>query len=233
MSAAQAAAPAWVTKSDGFTKERLELEARFGPEAASRTGLEGYDDKIMDLTPGFRERFRTALRALTERYREALKGEQDASIRQDLEILIDSAERSLQTRALYEKRMIDYYNLPQAVFYAINTLIDPQVAKGRQPAALVRLRKYTGLEEGFTAIFEHAKRETSADLKESALIGPYVKELEKDLANVPRFVAGLRELFAGSEIKGWEAAVAEFEKQAESYVAWLRKNLLPRARQES
>lgn len=231
--ASSLAAPDWIAKSDQHTTERLKLGARFNPEAASRTGLDGYDDQIMDLGPGIYERFRTALQDLTERYRQALKTEQDPNVLQDLQILIDSAELTLTTQALYRQRMIDYFDLPEAVFQSMKTLIDPQIAKSRQPAALVRLRKYTGMESGFTPIFDHARRETAADLKDPSLIGPYVKELTKDLENMPRFVTGVRELLAGSEVKGWEPAAAEFEKQAKEYAAWLRENLLPRARLQS
>src|SRR5690606_1088219 len=131
-----------------------------------------------------------------------------------LEILVTSAEDALEIQALYEKHMIDYFNLPQSVFRGIQALLDPQVDPSRHAAALVRLRKYTGIEEGFTPVFEHAKRETAKDLENAKLLGPYARELQNDLDNMPRFVEGVRELFANSDIEGWEPAVAEFEKQA-------------------
>src|SRR5690606_151911 len=106
-----------------------------------------------------------------------------------------------------------------------------QVDASRHAAALVRLRKYTGLEKGFTPVFEHAKRETAKDLENAKLLGPYARELQNDLDNMPRFVEGVRELFANSGIEGWEPAVAKFEKQANAYADWLRENLLPRARE--
>jgi hypothetical protein len=227
------AAPAWVAKSDAYTSERLKLDGRFDPEGASRSGMDGYDEGIIDLLPGFRERHRKELQELIERYRKAKDSESDASVRQDLEILIEASERQLAMRSLGEKYFIHYYNIPQTIFASIRGLVDPQVAKARQPAAIVRLRKYTGLEKGHTPIFEHAKRETSNSLKNDRLIGPYVEELKKDLDNMPRFVSGMREEFAKSDLKDWEPAVAEFEKQTTEYAAWLRDNLLPRARKET
>ena len=227
------AAPAWVAQSDAYTAERLKLGAKFHPEGAARTGLEGYDENIVDLVPGFQERFREAQRELVARYRKALESETEGNVRQDLEILIETAEQQLKLQTLNEKYLVDYYNLPQMIFGSIRSLIDPQVAKSRHPAALVRLRKYTGLEGGHRSIFEHAKRETASDLKDEKLIGPYVEELKKDLENMPRFISGVRETFTKSEVNDWEPAVAEFEKQVTQYAAWLRENLLPRARKET
>lgn len=227
------AAQDWVAKSDEYTALRLHMDAKFSPEQAARNGLDGYDDKIMDLTPGFYERYRKELRKVLSEYEKALKKEEHPAVRQDLEILINDAKQTLEVMEVYDKHFIDYYNLPQSVFYSIQSLINPQVDASRQPAALERLRKYTGMEKGFTPVFEHAKRETARDLKNRKLLGPYVRELETDLENMPRFVAGVRDLFANSDVEDWEPVVDEFEKQVNDYVAWLRDNLLPRARQTS
>lgn len=238
LSMALVAAPAmsaqdWVAKSDEYTKTRLEMDAKFSPENASRTGLDGYDDKIMDMTPGYNERFEKALRKLLAQQEKDLKSEKDPNVRQDLEILIADAKQTLATQEIYERNLIDYSNLPQGVFYSMQALLNPQVDESRHPAALVRLKKYTGMMDGYKPVFEHGKRETAQDLKNKKLLGPYVKELQKDLDNMPRFVEGVRELFANSKVEGWEPAVAEFETQVNDYAAWLRENLLPRARQES
>lgn len=227
------AAQDWVAKSDEYTKTRLEMDAKFGPENASRTGLDGYDDKIMDMTPGFDERYEKALRKVLAQHEKDLKNEKDPNVRQDLEILIADAKQTLATQEIYDRNLIDYSNLPQGVFYSMQALINPQIDESRHPAALVRLQKYTGMMDGYKPVFEHAKRETAIDLKNKKLLGPYVKQLEKDLENMPRFIDGVRELFASSKVEGWEPAVAEFEKQVNDYAAWLRENLLPRARQES
>jgi hypothetical protein len=43
----------WVKKSNQNTKVMVELLAKLQPEAASQFGVEGYDDQIIDLSPGF------------------------------------------------------------------------------------------------------------------------------------------------------------------------------------
>lgn len=225
------AAADWVAQSDALTAKRLEVDAAFVPEGAARTGLEGYDEKIMDLRPGYKERYENALREVLAAYEKALKTEENANVRQDLRILIEDTRQTIDIGNLYDRHMIDYYNLPRAIFGATRAMLDPQVDESRHPAALARLRKYTGMTEGFVPLFEHAKRETAKDLENPELLGPYVKELEKDLENMPRFVAGVRELFANSDVEGWEPAVATFEEQVTDYAAWLREHLAPRARE--
>src|SRR5690606_25335553 len=138
---------------DEYTAIRLATDAKFNPEQAAQSGLEGYDDKIMDLTPGFDERYRKELRKVLAQYEKALKNEKHPNVRQDLEILIHDAKQTLETMEVYEKHFVDYYNLPQGIFYSTQSLINPQVDASRRPAALERLRKYTGMEEGFTPVF--------------------------------------------------------------------------------
>ena len=46
----------WVEESNQHTKLLLETQAKSSPESAARLGLEGYDERISDLTPGFNER---------------------------------------------------------------------------------------------------------------------------------------------------------------------------------
>src|SRR5271169_5881131 len=46
----------WVKKSNQNAKIMVELMAKLQPEQASQFGVEGYDDQILDLSPGFVER---------------------------------------------------------------------------------------------------------------------------------------------------------------------------------
>lgn len=224
------AQPDWVAESNAYTRQRLELDARFNPEFAAQVGLSGHDERIIDLGPGYRQRYAETLRALNAEYRRALGREDDPRVRQDLRILIESGEENLATQALYEKHLIDYYNIPQLVFGSIRGLLDEQVDRSRWPAAVVRLKKYAGLAEGHQPLTELAVRHTAADLENPELLGPYVKELEKDLENSERFVEGVRRLFAESGLEGWEPAMAAYEQQVAEYRTWLEKNLKPRAR---
>ena len=74
------------------------------------------------------------------------KAEQDPQVAQDLAILLDAARRQLRGSELYERLTVSYYALPRLVFGSVRGLLDEQVATERRPAALVRVRKYAGLE---------------------------------------------------------------------------------------
>jgi uncharacterized protein (DUF885 family) len=56
--------------------------------------------------------------------------------------------------------------------------------------------------------------------------------LEKDLANVARYREGLQQVFTDSGLKGWQKPLAVLDAQLEEYAAWLKKEMLPRARDE-
>ena len=51
----------WIARSDQNAQLLLEVQARFAPELAAKTGVAGIDDRISDFTPGYRERTRAAL----------------------------------------------------------------------------------------------------------------------------------------------------------------------------
>ena len=53
--------PDWVRESDAAAQPMLRVMAQFAPEGAQRLGVEGVDDKVLDLGPTFSERYRAAL----------------------------------------------------------------------------------------------------------------------------------------------------------------------------
>lgn len=55
--------PAWITKSNANAQVLVETVTKLSPEFAGRMGVQGYDDKILDLTAGVSERTRTLFTA--------------------------------------------------------------------------------------------------------------------------------------------------------------------------
>ena len=53
--------------------------------------------------------------------------------------------------------MLPYISPAAMVYGGISSLLDDQVSEERRPAALVRLRKYAGLEPGYTPITVRAE----------------------------------------------------------------------------
>jgi hypothetical protein len=83
--------PAWVEKSDAHARVLVDVLARFAPESAAQFGVEGLDTAIFDLKPGRQERTQQELRGALASLEKKLAAETDPLVRQDLEILIDSA----------------------------------------------------------------------------------------------------------------------------------------------
>ncbi len=53
--------------------------------------------------------------------------------------------------------MLPYFDVPNLLFSSFQRLLDPRVDKARYPAALERLRKYTGRESGYEPITQLAR----------------------------------------------------------------------------
>jgi hypothetical protein len=75
------AKPAWVEKSDKNSQILIDLFAQFGPEGASQFGVDGYDEKISDLTPGFVERQTEATKGGIAELKKRLAAETDPAVR--------------------------------------------------------------------------------------------------------------------------------------------------------
>lgn len=225
-----AAAPAWVERSDENTQVLLEVMARLSPEGAGRLGIPGLDESILDLRPGFVERTRDAWKQAGETLRPRLAAEKDPAVRQDLQILLRTVDSNLRGLELGQKYQLPYFNLTEAVFSGLESLLDDRVEASRRPAALVRLRKYAGLEPGFTPLARLAENEIRTRFGVQGLLGPVKEEVERDLANNQTVRTGIAELFRKHGIKGYEQPLAELDKQLVAYDDFVRREILPRAR---
>ena len=92
----------WVKKSNQNAKIMVELMAKLQPEAASQFGVEGYDDQISDMSPGFVERQIKAIRVVHTELVRRLAAESDRRVKQDLEILVKAAADSIKETELSE-----------------------------------------------------------------------------------------------------------------------------------
>ena len=225
--------PDWVRESDAMAQPMLKIMAQFAPEGAQRLGVEGVDDKIVDLGPNHSERYRAAMEAAAKDLEAKLPTTRDPKVREDMQILIDNAHRRIEAGKLEEALLLPFYAPARTAFGGIFALLDPRVPKERQAAALVRLRRYAGLEPGSTAITELAKARTIEKLGDKKLLGPYRPEVEQALADSKRLVSGIGDLFKKSGLTGYEPALAKLGEQLDAYNAWLQGEVLPRSRSEA
>jgi len=220
----------WVVRSNQNAQLLLDVLTQFSPEYASFLGISSGDARVADLNPGHVERQRRATRAALEQLHERLKGEKDPAVRQDLEIMIQVSEERLRESELEEMHLLPFIDAAQIVFQGCRSLLDDQVPPERRQAALKRLRRYAGIEPGTQAIALLAEQRTRERFGQTGLQGPFKGEVEKALGNDPTYVAGVEQLFKKYNLSGYEEAYAKLKEQLAAYEAFLKKEMLPRAR---
>lgn len=228
--AAKTAAPAWVAQSNADAQVLLKTLAEFNPEFASQFGLPGYDDKVVDLKPNVDVRARDALIRARDALSAKLAKTTDPNVREDLEIMIRAADRFIESSKLQDQYMLPYTDIGQTIFQGEFGLLQDQVAPARRPHALARLKCYVGMAPGCAPVTKEAEALFEAKTGDKKLLGPYKGEVEQNLANTPRYLEGVRKLFAKYKIEGADPALAALQKQLGDYDAWTKSTVLPRAR---
>lgn len=223
----------WIEESNRYAMQVLAGQASLFPEKAAGYGVSEYDGEVIDLGPDIYQRSLAVNDKLRTELEQALAEEDNPRVEQDLQIMLTALERERDTLTLEHAQLLPYWDMHGYLFQSFRGLLDPRVDKGRYPAALERLARYTGRAEGYTPLTGQAMARTEERLDVEGLLGPYRGEVENDLANAPRFVAGLRQVFEDSGLEGWEDNLALLEQQLDDYEAWLRETVLPRAREDN
>ena len=225
--------PAWIEKSNANAQVLVDGIAKQSPEFAGRIGVRGYDDQIADLAPGAEDRARAMLTSAREALAKRILTETDPRVRQDLEILVKSATDRLETDALNERLVQPYADVAQLIFFGEFSLLDDQIDATRRPAALARLRRYTGLEPGTKPATELAKERYLAKASDPKLLPPYKGEIQQHLSAIPQYAAGIRQLYVKygiDKLAGAPAALDALDAQLKDYAAWITATILPKAR---
>ncbi len=194
----------WVEKSNTHAQVVLKSLAKFNPESAAAIGVDGLDEEIRDLKPERYERELAEAQGILAELEVLLANETDPRVRQDLGILIKVVKDSIRSEKLNRENMLPYFNLSQSVFRSIRALIDVQIPRERYPAAIVRIKRYAGLEEGFTPLTGLARDRTSERFDVGGLVGPFRDEVEQDLDRAETFIVGIEELLDGTDLQGWQ-----------------------------
>jgi uncharacterized protein (DUF885 family) len=229
-SAAAPPPPAWVAESNADAQALLRAIAQFQPEFASRVGLSDYDEKTADLAANYQQRERTALDAARSALQKRLGAATDVNVKQDLAILIKSADRRIETSRLDEKYLLPYRDVGELIFQGQFVLLQDQIAAERRVKALPRLKCYVGLGNGCTPVTKLVEAAFEKKLADKNLLGPFKDEVEQHLANTERYASGVRQLYAKYKIDGADAALDALQKQLQDHDAWVKSTVLPHAR---
>jgi len=222
--------PDWVERSNQNAKLLFDVEARFSPEDVTNLGIESADEQVMDLQPRREDRVRASYRDAISILKQRLAAERDPHVRQDLQILIHSAEQTVRGSDLHDKYELPYWDIAREVYDGLSALLDEQVRPERQRKALVRLRRYAGLEPGYAPIAQVAEARIREGLNEPGLTGPSRREVEKNLASDDFYISGIEQLFRDCAIDGYQRALANLREQVARYNDFLQNNVLPRSR---
>jgi len=222
----------WVKTSDAHTQFLLDYIGQFGPESFGSLGAKGLDEMVSQLTDQFDKKALRALYELLAEMEAREKEEKHPAVRQDLEILIDFLKDNIEEYTLTNRLLLPYEDPVELIFRGLSALLDDQVDESRRPAALVRLRRYTGLEPGWTPIMKQSEERLRESLKKTGLLGPFRGEVELDLKLAPRYIAGIAALFEKYKLTGGAEALAALEKQVKAWEAFVRQEILPRSRND-
>ena len=231
--AAAPAVPAWVARSNGFAQILLQAQAPFAPEEASFFGIPGYDEQVFDLKPKVDERFRAAMTQARTELAARLALEKDPNVRQDLQILIDAANRNIENSEINEQYLLSWTDVGQNMFGGLQALLSDQTPPERRAHALARLQRYAGMTADTTPLAQLAKDRYAERAGDAALTRPTRMELEQALANSDTYIQGIDDLFAKYKIEGAQPALDALGKQLRDYATWTRSEVLPTARADA
>ncbi|HZD77095.1 MAG TPA: DUF885 domain-containing protein [Acidobacteriaceae bacterium] len=228
--AANAPAKAWIATSDGYTQQVLAVELKHSPENGSAQGLVQFDQQISHPTLADEKAQRRELEAVVERLKAAESTEKDRNVGEDLAILRKALDLRFRAEDYNDNHDVDFLNASEMVFGGLKTLLDEQVAADRRPAAVVRLRKYAGLEPGYTPITEVLEQRETEKMAKPGMLYPSRGEIDTELGRNQSYIDGMAALFTKYKLTGWQEPYAKLKTQLADYDAWVRMTILPKAR---
>ena len=221
---------AWIARSNEYANLLIDIEKKHSPESASSDGLKQYDELISAATHEDDVAETNENRAALEKLKTALAQEQNKYVKQDLEIMIHSVELGLRGEQYSEDHLVTYHNASAEVFQGLRVLLDDQVAADRRPAAVVRLRKYAGIEPGYTPITDKLKKLMERQMAKPNIIFSARSRVETALQRNGAYVDGIASLFKQYNVQGWEEPYAKLKTELTAYDDWIKASYLPKTR---
>ena len=227
---AESPAREWVERSNGYTNTLLEVEFAHAPERGSRQGVARYDERISHPTRADERERRHQLEAALAKVDAAAPRETDKRVQQDLAILHRAFDLQFRQEDYRLQHEVPFLNASAQVFEGLHGLLDDQVAPERRPAALVRLRRYAGMERGFQPFTEVLKEREREQIAKPGVIYPSKTELETELGRNSNYIEGIGALFGKYALQGWQPAYEKLKGELADYDNWVRATILPKAR---
>ena len=222
----------WVERSNSYTNLFLEVDFSHAPERGSRQGLARYDERISHPTLADERDRRRELEATLARVDVAAPREADKKVQQDLAILHKAFDLQFRQQDYRLQHEVPFRNASAEVFEGLHVLLDDQVAPERRKAALIRLRHYAGMEAGLEPYTEVLKQREREQIAKPGVIYPSRTELTTELGRNSNYIEGIGALLGRYGLKDWEPAYQKLKSELADYDAWVRENILPKARSD-
>ncbi|HEX8022223.1 DUF885 domain-containing protein [Mucilaginibacter sp.] len=221
---------AWVAKSNEYTKIIIDLDKKYSPEYGSSQGLAEYDSDIAVPTLQTILAERKDEEAVVAKLTEALKTEKNTFIQQDINIIITHLKLGFRQQDFELSRQVPFLNASSTIYSGLETLLDDQTPEARRQAAVMRIRKYAGLEKGYKPLATIYRERVQHQMAGKSMIYPSKQRMETDLSRNASIVSGIAELCTKYKVTGWEQPYATLKKQLEDYDQWVKANVLVKAR---
>jgi uncharacterized protein (DUF885 family) len=144
--------------------------------------------------------------------------------------MIDRVQLDFKLQDFERAHEVPFMNASGIVFGGMHILLDTQTPDSRRPAAVVRIREYAGLDSGYTAMTEILKQRVMEQMAKPGVIYPAKVEIETEMARNSNYVDGIAALMEKYKLTGWQEPYSTLKKQLADYDAWVRANVLPKAR---
>src|SRR6202142_4476472 len=229
-SSADHAEKAWIQQSNDFTNMLLNVQLEHSPEQGSAQGLAAFDERISDPSRADQAAERRELEAALSKIKAARSTVTDKNVQEDIAILQKSFNLQFRREDFELAHEVPFYNASAQIFQGLRGLLDDQVPAQRRSAALKRLSKYAGIEAGYKPFTDRLKEREIEQIANPGVIFPSKQEGEADLGRNSNYVEGIASLFKKYNLTGWEPAYGKLKAQLADYDAWVRANILPKAR---
>jgi len=203
---------------------------KHAPELGSNEGLSEFDTEVSQPTLADEDQERKETEAVVATFKSAVGQQKQNEVAQDLQIMIRTVELQFRKLDFERAHKVDFLNASQTVFRGLRVLLDEQTPAERRPAAVVRIRKYAGLEPGYKPLAEILKQRVIEQMAKPDMVYPARTEIETELARDPNYMEGIAMLLEKYKLTGWQEPFNKLKSQLTEYDAWTKATVLPKAR---
>ena len=227
---AQPPTPDWIAVSNKYTQMLLDIEMKHSPENGSDEGLSQFDSEVSQPTLADEDQQRRETEAVLPTLKKALSQAKQKEVKQDLEIVIRKVNLRFREQDFERARKVRFFNASEMVFSGVRVLLDEQTPTERRSAAVVRIRKYAGMESGYKPLTEILEQRTIEQMAKPHMVYPARTQIETELSRNSNYLEGIATLLKKYKLTGWEEPYDRLKSQLIEYDAWVKADVLPKGR---